>query len=468
MSYNQELQFGSSSVTSLNTHPIDNFSNLNDEYEKNYLNVTQDDKIEALKKRYEQYEEIMKVHLRNFNIEYKRIHFNQLSADDTVVLIGFVKNVDEDSKVKIDEFAIDCLAPKGEPYSLNCFIEMDSLENEGFGMKGLQLFPMKLIAFQGVINDNQEIKVDKIFSAPCFEDVAQVKRDFSHHSEILAFSGPYHLDGSTFTALDPILNRIVESNPTLVILTGPFFDKNSEISQNPVHKNYKGQEIDFHFQKRRRHQLKVFLDSIKEQTGDRTKVAIIPDINEIDCMFPLPVPEAVLELPFCNDMAKVYSNPALITLENGLNIAVTSGDIYLDLAKASTYENVENRFIKGLETYLEQKNLMPIYPSINPVDLSKINITGYTEDNQPDILITRSSITQQLKSIRGVVCMTIQPSTGKDGFRSYGHMKVSNDFEVRFPSLFLVQKVTILERKGQWIHSGRHQRHLIKFLRKFK
>lgn len=122
----------------------------------------------------------------------------------------------------------------------------------------------------------------------------------------------------------------------------------------------------------------MFLDAVNSKTFSKTKVAIIPDLNEIDCMFPLPVPECVLEVPNASRNCKVYSNPALITLDNGLRIGVTSGDIFLDLGKASTYEKVGSRFFKGLETIIEQKNLCPIYPNRVATDLSKIDVMSFT------------------------------------------------------------------------------------------
>ena len=246
----------------------------------------------------------------------------------------------------------------------------------------------------------------------------------------MAFAGPYNLDGSNFTAFDPILERISEAQPTLVILTGPFFDKDHEVSLNPVYQNFNGKEVDFHFANRRKEQFKLFFEAVSNQTNNRTKIAIVPDINEIDCMFPLPIPECVLEIPKNSRNCKVYSNPALITLDNGLRIAVTSGDIYLDLAKSSSYEKVGNRYFKGLETIIEQKNLCPIYPNRVSTDVSKIDVTSFNLENQPHILINRSTITQQLTSISGVVCMSLQPSSYGNEFRSYGHLKVAQNFGV--------------------------------------
>ena len=71
------------------------------------------------------------------------------------------------------------------------------------------------------------------------------------HHEILAFAGPYSLDGSTFTAFEPILQRISDSKPSLVIMIGPFYDSNLAVSKDPVYLNSKKQEVDFEFKKRR-------------------------------------------------------------------------------------------------------------------------------------------------------------------------------------------------------------------------
>lgn len=434
LNLNTDLDFSNSGVSYLSDYPEDNFSSLNDRYEQNYLNVTIQDKVDALKARFESYEAIMKEELKKYKVNYERIYVNSLSDDQTIVIVGFIKTIssdDEHHKIRLDEFSVDSLDPNGEPYNLSCYIDFDDFSSEGYGEKGVQVFPMKLVCLQGTINDEQEIKVQKFYSSPTFsKPQGKLNTQFSNHSEILAFTGPYNLDGSTFTAFDPILDRIEEAQPTLVILTGPFFDKDHEVSKDPTYKNYTGKEIDFHFVDRRRNQLQMFLDAVNSKTFSKTKVAIIPDLNEIDCMFPLPVPECVLEVPNASRNCKVYSNPALITLDNGLRIGVTSGDIFLDLGKASTYEKVSSRFFKGLETIIEQKNLCPIYPNRVATDLSKIDVMSFTQANQPHVLISRTTLTQQLTSISGVVCMSIQPSSYGNEIRCYGHLKVSNDFEV--------------------------------------
>ena len=428
LSYNDICDFSNSKVTVLQQQPEDLVKELNERYELNYLNVSQDDKIRALKNRYEKYEEVMKDHLaKNYKIHYQRVHLNQLSSENKVVIIGFAKTTEEDAKIKSDDFLIDCLDPNGEAYSLSCFFDFQEYSQQGFEREGIQLFPMKLLTMSGVITDEHEFKILQCFSTPSYENVPIVNQTFMSHHEILCFAGPYSLDSSTFTAFDPILYRINEFKPSLVILVGPFYDQAHPVSQEPCYTNHKGVDVEFDFINRRNDQLKHLIETIKSQTMGCTKIAIVPDINEIDCMFPLPIPNAVLNFHTYADIAQVYSNPALISLDNGLKIAVTGGDIFLDLAKSSTYENgVNNRFLKGLESFLEQKNLLPIYPCISPVDLSKVDLTSYSENEQPDILIARSQITQQLVSVRGVVCLTIQPAASSNEFKSYGHFKVAN------------------------------------------
>lgn len=144
-------------------------------------------------------------------------------------------------------------------------------------------------------------------------------------------------------------------------------------------------------------------------------------------MYPYPLPPSALDFKVEDESATVYSSPALISVDGKFNIAVTSSDILMDFAKHSTYElNVENRFQKGLETFLEQKNLLPIYPSLNPIDLSKMDAMSYKLETQPDILISRSNISQQLLVSRGVVCMTVPSSASNNEFKSFGHLKIAD------------------------------------------
>ena len=246
---NRELDFTNSNVSYLTSHPIDNFATLNDRYEKNYLNVTIEDKIDALKTRYEKYEVTMKEHLKSQGINYQRIHLNTLKTDETFIVTGFAKSIEEDTKINFNDFSIDCLDPNGEPYNLVCMIDPSDCEAEGFGLGGFQLFPMKLITVQGSLNEDQELEITKIFSTPSYANTAPVGNSFTSHTEILAFAGPYTLDGSNFTAFEPMLERIVEATPSLVILMGPFYAKSTQKGEypDPVYTNYKKKEVDYHF-----------------------------------------------------------------------------------------------------------------------------------------------------------------------------------------------------------------------------
>lgn len=102
--------------------------------------MTIQDKVDALKARFESYEAIMKEELKKYKVNYERIYVNSLSDDQTIVIVGFIKTIssdDEHHKIRLDEFSVDSLDPNGEPYNLSCYIDFDDFSSEGYGEKGV-------------------------------------------------------------------------------------------------------------------------------------------------------------------------------------------------------------------------------------------------------------------------------------------------------------------------------------------
>jgi len=159
----------------------------------------------------------------------------------------------------------------------------------------------KLVTVLGQLNDEQELQVLKIFASPEIPAPNSSADEIYAHHEVMVFAGPYSLDGSTFTAFDPIFERVTKARPSLVILMGPFFDRNLPVLKKCVYLNSKNMDRQFDFQKRRQDQLKLFCDRVTKNCQGKTKIAIIPDQNEVDCMYPYPVPPSALDFQAEND-----------------------------------------------------------------------------------------------------------------------------------------------------------------------
>lgn len=99
----------------------------------------------------------------------------------------------------------------------------------------------------GRLNDEQEIEVSRIFASPCFDAQEPVAHPIANHYEVLAFAGPYSFDGSTLTAFEPIIDAVSKVTPSLVILMGPFFDKNLPALKRCMYTNFQGKDKEFDF-----------------------------------------------------------------------------------------------------------------------------------------------------------------------------------------------------------------------------
>jgi hypothetical protein len=92
---------------------------LEERYQENFLNVTIQEKIQALKNRYAMYEKIMEQHLlKQYGMKYSRVHVNDLSNETQFLMIGYLRAIEEDGRFSLDSFMIDCLSPNDSAYSL--------------------------------------------------------------------------------------------------------------------------------------------------------------------------------------------------------------------------------------------------------------------------------------------------------------------------------------------------------------
>lgn len=133
-----QIDFKASQSVILENTPKDLIPTLDQQYQENFLNVSIQDKIQALKNRYVQYEKMMKKHLQSSHgLAYSRVHFNSLTSESQVLVIGYMRAIEEDGKIKSDSFLLDCLNPNDGSYCVNCFIDVDQVELIGFQFKGI-------------------------------------------------------------------------------------------------------------------------------------------------------------------------------------------------------------------------------------------------------------------------------------------------------------------------------------------
>ena len=250
----------------------------------------------------------------------------------------------------------------------------------------------------------------------------------SDYLRIMAFNGPYNLKGSgAFSALRPILNQIKFHKPSLAILSGPFYSRyDKELTSYSIFESEKGGTYQPEYKSSRARQLRNFVTKVMSETQGKTKVMIIPDPNEVDCLYPLPLPKHSLRHETLDKYQGTCGAPTLFAVEDGRNvrIAYITGDVIVDLIKNSQLKNYNNKIEASLETLCNQISLYPPFPSKNPVDLSKLPMMSYGFENEPDILITSSMTPEKVKVFNGVLCINVKKVTAGAKFGQFADIKV--------------------------------------------
>lgn len=86
-----------------------------------------------------------------------------------------------------------------------------------------------------------------MFASPAISTPIPVNHQISKHYDVMVFAGSYSLDGSTFTAFEPIFEIVNKAKPSLVILMGPFFDRNLPVLKRCMYLNSKNTDKQFDF-----------------------------------------------------------------------------------------------------------------------------------------------------------------------------------------------------------------------------
>lgn len=134
------IDFKDSQCIPLESLPADLIPTLEQRYQENFLNVSIQEKIQALKARYVRYEQVMEQHLqKKHGLKYSRIFLNNLNNESEILVIGYMRAIEEDGKIKSDNFLLDCLNPNDGSYCVNCFIDPDNIELIGFQLQGILL-----------------------------------------------------------------------------------------------------------------------------------------------------------------------------------------------------------------------------------------------------------------------------------------------------------------------------------------
>lgn len=236
---------------------------------------------------------------------------------------------------------------------------------------------------------------------------------------ILAFNGPYGFkDSAKFITFEMVSKVVEEEKPSLVMLNGPFYSTRSECCETgnyPVMVNGVQENKIFDVQLSRRKQINDLITRI-QSVSPHTQVQVLPDIDEFDCFYPLPLPRNAIDNDiFDGNNQKVNScSPCLIKIGEGrkIRIGYIGNHALIDIMKnAKVLGESNNRVEASLRELINQHCMYPTPGAERQFDITKIGEMCYQSEDAPDVLFISSIVNSFVRSYNSTVAVTFKKST---------------------------------------------------------
>lgn len=255
-------------------------------------------------------------------------------------------------------------------------------------------------------------------SSPIKPDIASSGQAVS----LVVFVGPYSLKGSlNYVVLDEIVRTIKKKEPSFAILVGPFFDKEEKDSGSFVREDVR---------------LKFFKEKIEKPLGRlRTRVFIVPTLDDISCHYPYPLPASKGMMNREGEAPNVFylGNPAKFTINN-LVVSVVGCDIVRDLVRSSFAkgEPSAKKVVLCAQSLVHQKSAYPLVPPKIRVDTSKMGLLNF--DQQPHVLIVPSPLPFRPQMIGNTVLVNPGRASLINASNTYSEILIDEANTIKPPS----------------------------------
>ena len=169
-----------------------------------------------------------------------------------------------------------------------------------------------------------------------------------------------------------------------------------------------------------------------------TQVIIQPDIEEASLIYPLPISSRAMTI----QGASTINSPALVTVNDKLNIGVIGGDLVVEMLSDAHLFNFEDesKIYQILKAYIGQRHLYPLYPARSPIDLTKFDRLSLKLSDSLDILVYSSSTKLLAEVIDGVLCINTRQAMTAENSGYYASINI----DAKVLSFENVKKIPIL------------------------
>lgn len=288
------------------------------------------------------------------------------------------------------------------------------------------LFPGKIVCFEGELQD-ECLVVHKFYDnqhlIPSFYQ--KPIKLISNSLDLMVASGPISpFDSDDLSSLETLLEQVKLIQPHFLILLGPFFDcRNDYLLFNCDGENF--------FNKIMR-LISLSLENIV------TQAIIVPstfDLNNYN-IFPAP--------PFEQTYPKIkfMPNPSFLNL-NGIVLSICSVDIIRHIMRDEIKKNGEDDQERICEHLLTQRNLYPLAPPNQEINLEYSKLDFIKFNVRPQLFIIPSMIKNFIKNVHG--SLFLNPEFLSKGV--FAKVKISCPSKDHIGSIDQFTKIEIVKNK---------------------
>ncbi|XP_033324393.2 DNA polymerase alpha subunit B [Megalopta genalis] len=267
------------------------------------------------------------------------------------------------------------------------------------GIKHYSVFPGQIVVVEGTNATGKALLAKELFvkgHVPLAEP-PKLTEDL----KVYVAAGPFTTSGNlNYQPLWDLIECVVEDEPNILILIGPFIDNmHSEIKNCTLKESFN----DFFD--------KILSRIMQHLQGKHTRVILISSNRDVHHEAVYPTPEYTINTNKIGSYSSnLYSMPdPCIINANGLQIGVTSVDVIRHLGQYEVSNtSAMDRLSRLADHVLSQATFYPIYPPIPGLKLDLIRWRKYgCFDHQPHIMILPSDIKHYCKVVNE--CLVLNP-----------------------------------------------------------
>ncbi|KAK6503043.1 DNA-directed DNA polymerase alpha subunit pol12 [Arthrobotrys musiformis] len=335
---------------------------------------------------------------------------------EEVVVVGRIVTDVMDSQKRSNEASLLLEASRGTGEGGRVRLDLSAL-------KGYAFFPGMLVAFKALNPTGDKLLVKSILDPPRYYAAASKPDDMEDELQklsagnfnVFVASGPYTPDENLdFEGLTELVDKIVETEPDVVFLSGPFIDTahpKVKLGDFPVDMNtFSGYVLE-----------DLFKAKITSQLNRITKslILLVPSTRDaVSKHVSFPQDRFQRKLLGLQSNVQLLTNPSMLTI-NEIQFGISTADIlfHLNMQEVkATGKGIEMNTFHRLANYvISSSHFYPLFPApeasqvgyTTPIDLQWMRLADFPDNVKPDVLILPSNLPGTVKVVNGVV--TINP-----------------------------------------------------------